>query len=125
MPEKPQAFRAKRAKRRGTMMTLKPTDIHTAGGMSTHHAKKRGGQDPGEMGFADRTVSACHPPGQGLTARSLKLPTPGMGSSLSRRKTLPVEAAVGYRKEGSPKHTRGRGDVPALRASKKLTRRGR
>jgi hypothetical protein len=60
-----------------------------------------------------------------LTARSRKLPAPELGSSTSRAKTLPVEAAAGYRKDGTRKKTTGRGDVTPLKASKKLTRPSR
>lgn len=40
-------------------------------------------------------------------------------------KTIPVEAAAGYRKDGTRKKTTGRGDVSPLKASKKLTRPSR
>jgi hypothetical protein len=60
-----------------------------------------------------------------LTAKSRKLPALGRGSSTSRTKTLPVEAAAGYRKDGTRKKTTGRGDVTPLKASKKLTRPSR
>jgi hypothetical protein len=125
MPEKPQAFRAKTAKKKGTTMALKATDVQEAGGLSTHKAKKIGGKDLGEVGFMDRNVSPRKPPGRGLTAKSRKLPLPETGSSTSRRKTLPAEAAVAYRKEGTRKRTTGRGDASPLKASKKLTKPGR
>jgi len=125
MPEKPQAFRAKTAKKKGTTMALKATDIHEAEGQSMHKAKKLGGRDLGGAGFLDRSVSPRKPPGRGLTAKSRKLPLPETGSSTSRRKTLPVEAAVGYRKEGTRKRTTGRGDESPLKASKKLTKPSR
>jgi hypothetical protein len=123
MPEKPQAFRVKSAKKKGTTMALKATDLQEAEGLSTHKAKKIGGKEVGEVGFIDRNVSPRKPPGRGLTAKSRKLPLPELGSSTSRRKTLPAEAAVGYRKEGTRKHTTGRGgDQTPLKASKSLTR---
>jgi hypothetical protein len=123
MPEKTPAFRAKSAKKKGATMALKATDVHAALGLSTHKAKKIGGpREIGEVGFADRNVSPRTPPGRGLTARSRKLPLPELGSSTSRRKTLPVEAAAGYRKEGLRKKTTGRGDETPLKASKKLTK---
>lgn len=125
MPEKTQAFRAKSAKKKGTTMALKATDVGAAGGMSTHRAKKKGGKMMGDVAFDDRSVSPRKPPGRGLTAKSRKLPALGLGSSTSRVKTIPAEAAAGYRKDGTRKKTTGRGDVPALKASKKLTRPSR
>jgi len=125
MPEKTQAVRAKAAKKKGTTMALKASDIDMAGGMSTHKAKKQGGKDLGEVGFSDRSVSPRKPPGRGLTTKSRKLPLPETGSSTSRRKTIPAEAAVGYRKDGTRKRTTGRGDASPLKASKKLTKPGR
>lgn len=126
MPEKTQAFRAKAAKKKGTTMALKATDVQGAGGLSTHKAKKLGGREEvGEVGFADRSVSPRRPPGRGLTAKSRKLPLPELGSSTSRRKTLPSEAAAGYRKEGTRKRTTGRGDASPLKAAKVLTRQKR
>ncbi|MDY7230128.1 hypothetical protein [Hyalangium rubrum] len=125
MPEKTQAFRAKSAKKKGTTMALKATDVGVAEGMSSHQAKKKGGKDLGEVEFSDRSVSPRRPPGRGLTAKSRKLPLPELGSSTSRRKTLPSEAAAGYRKEGTRKRTTGRGDASPLKASKKLTRPSR
>jgi hypothetical protein len=122
MPEKTQAFRAKTAKKKGSTMQLKATDVHVADGLSTHKAKKIGSQVLPEVGFEDRSVSPRKPPGRGLTAKSRKLPLPELGSSTSRRKTLPAEAAAGYRKEGTRKRTMGRGDESPLKASKKLTR---
>ncbi len=122
MPEKTQAFRAKTAKKRGSTMQLKASDVHAAVGLSTHKAKKLGSRALPEVGFEDRSVSPRKPPGRGLTARSWKLPLPELGSSTSRRKTLPAEAAVGYRKEGTRKRTTGRGDESPLKASKRLTR---
>jgi hypothetical protein len=126
MPEKTQALRAKAAKKKGTTMALKATDVLAAGGMSPHRAKKKGGRDEGEVEFEDRSVSSRKPPGRGLTAKSRKLPVPeGGSSSSSRRKTLPVEAAAAYRKEGTPKKTTGRGDATPLKAAKVLTRQKR
>jgi hypothetical protein len=122
MPEKTQAFRAKAAKKKGTTMQLKATDVDAAGGMSTHKAKKKRGLDQASVGFEDRSVSPRKPPGRGLTAKSKKLPLPELGSSTSRRKTLPAEAAAGYRKDGTRKRTTGRGDASPLKASKKLTK---
>jgi hypothetical protein len=74
------------------------------------------------VGFEDRSVSPRKPPGRGLTAKSKKLPLPELGSSTSRRKTLPAQAAAGYRKDGTRKRTTGRGDASPLKASKKLTK---
>jgi hypothetical protein len=125
MPEKTQSFRAKTAKKKGSTMALKATDVGAAEGMSTHRAKKQGGKLMGEVAFDDRSVSPRKPPGRGLTAKSRKLPMPELGSSTSRVKTLPVEAAAGYRKDGTRKRTTGRGDVTPLKASKRLTRPSR
>jgi hypothetical protein len=122
MPEKTLGFRSKTAKKKGTTLALKASDIHVAEGLSPHKAKKLGSRDLGEIGFADRNVSPRKPPGRGLTAKSRKLPLPELGSSTSRRKTLPVEAAAGYRKEGTRKKTTGRGDMTPLKAGKALTR---
>jgi len=122
MPEKTQAFRAKSAKKKGTTMALKATDIGAAEGMSTHRAKKKGGKRMGDVAFDDRSVSPRRQPGRGLTTKSRKLPVEGLGSSTSRVKTIPVEAAAGYRKDGTRKKTTGRGDASPLKASKKLTR---
>lgn len=117
MPEKTLATRAKQAKKKGTTMRRKATDVHAAYGESTHRAKKsRDTLD--DVGFADRRVSPRKPPGMGLTAKSKKLPVPEGGSSTSRRKTLPTAAAAAYRKEGTPKRTTGRGDTPPLKAGK-------
>jgi hypothetical protein len=122
MPEKTQAFRARAAKKKGSTMTLKASDLHAAEGLSPHKAKKMRVPEQASVGFEDRSVSPRKPPGRGLTLRSRKLPLPELGSSTSRRKTLPAEAAAGYRKEGSRKRTTGRGDVTPLKASKKLTK---
>lgn len=122
MPEKTLGFRSKTAKKKGSTLALKASDIQLAEGLSTHKAKKIGGRDLGEVGFEDRNVSPRRPPGRGLTAKSRKLPLPETGSSTSRRKTLPAEAAAGYRKEGTLKRTTGRGDVTPLKAGKALTR---
>ena len=122
MPEKTQAFRAKAAKKKGTTMALKATDVGAAGGMSTHRAKKKGGKRLGEVATEDRSVSPRRQPGRGLTGKSAKLPLPELGSSTSRVKTIPAEAAAGYRKDGTRKKTTGRGDETPLKASKKLTR---
>jgi FtsZ-interacting cell division protein ZipA len=122
MPEKSQSFRAKRAKKQGTVMKLKASDVHETEGLSTHRAKKIESWPQGNLEFADRSVSPRQRSGQGLTAKGVKLPLPETGSSTSRRKTLPAQAAVGYRKEGRRKLTTGRGDVKLLQASKRLTR---
>ncbi|NVI97364.1 hypothetical protein HV824_04425 [Myxococcus sp. AM009] len=125
MPEKSQTERVKRAKRQGTTLELKPTDVHLSSEDSTHHAKKSGRRALGKRTFADRSVSPRHAPGTGLTAKSRKLPEPEPGqSSTSRRKTLPSAAAVAYRKEGRPKKTTGRGDTTPLKAGKVYKRAG-
>ncbi|MFP2932404.1 hypothetical protein ACLESO_46100 [Pyxidicoccus sp. 3LG] len=125
MPEKTRAVRAKAAKKKGTTMELKATDVHRAGADSTHKAKKSGRRTLGRVGFEDRAVSPRKPPGSGLTTKSSKLPAPELGaSSMSRRKTLPAEAAVAYRKEGRAKRTTGRGDETPLKAGKAYKRGG-
>ncbi|AEI64092.1 hypothetical protein [Corallococcus macrosporus] len=125
MPEKSQTERVKRAKRQGTTLELKPTDVHRAGTDSAHRAKKSGRRALGKQAFADRNVSPRHAPGTGLTAKSRKLPEPEPGqSSTSRRKTLPSAAAAAYRKEGRPKKTTGRGDTTPLKAGKVYKRTG-
>ncbi len=125
MPEKSQAERVKRAKRQGTTLELKPTDVHRAGADSAHKAKKSGRRAIGKQTFQDRSVSPRRAPGQGLTAKSRKLPEPEPGqSSTSRRKTLPTVAAAAYRKEGRLKKTTGRGDTTPLKAGKAYRRAG-
>ncbi|MCP3140101.1 hypothetical protein [Pyxidicoccus xibeiensis] len=124
MPEKTRAVRAKAAKKKGTTMELKATDVRRAGAESPHKAKKSGRRALGNVGFEDRSVSPRKAPGTGLTAKSRKLPVPELGSSTSRRKTLPAEAAVAYRKEGTPKRTTGRGDATPLKAGKAYKSKG-
>ncbi|WP_163991585.1 hypothetical protein [Pyxidicoccus caerfyrddinensis] len=124
MPEKTRAVRVKNAKKRGTTLALKATDVGQAAGESTHKAKKSGRLALGSADFQDRTVSPRSAPGKGLTAKSRKLPVPELGSSTSRRKTLPSAAAVAYRKEGTAKRTTGRGDTTPLKAGKVYKRRG-
>ncbi|GEM_PF-1709215 len=125
MPEKSQTERVKRAKRQGTTLELKPTDAHLTGADSAHKAKKSGRRAIGKRTFEDRSVSPRHAPGEGLTAKSRKLPEPEPGqSSASRRKTLPSVAAAAYRKEGRPKKTTGRGDTSPLQAGKAYKRTG-
>lgn len=118
MPEKTQATRAKQAKKKGSTMQLKASDVGAAYGESPHHAKKSSGKLGTAVTFSDRNVSPRKPPGKGLAAKSRKLPVVGGGSSTSRRKTLPTVAAAGYRKGGEPKRTTGRGDVSPLKAGK-------
>lgn len=124
MPEKTRATRVKQAKKKGTTLTLKATDVGRAAGESTHKAKKGGRLALGSAEFVDRTVSPRHEPGKGLTAKGRKLPVPELGSSTSRRKTLPSMAAAAYRKEGPAKRTTGRGDTTPLKAGKAYKRRG-
>ncbi len=124
MPEKTRGVRAKMAKKKGTTMALKATDVGRAAGENAHKAKKSGRRALGDTDFQDRTVSPRSAPGKGLTAKSRKLPVPESGSSTSRRKTLPAAAAVAYRKEGTAKRTTGRGDTAPLKAGKAYKRRG-
>jgi hypothetical protein len=102
MPEKTRETRVKRAKAKGTTVTLKASDTGETGGLSSHAAKKSRGVT-GRAKVADRSVSRRRPPGEGKTAQSLKLPLPETGSSDSRRRTLPDEAAATYRKGGRRK----------------------
>lgn len=124
MPEKTRAVRAKAAKKKGTTMALKATDVGQAAGESPHKAKKSGRRAMGSADFEDRTVSPRSEPGKGLTAKSRKLPVPELGSSTSRRKTLPAAAAAAYRKEGTAKRTTGRGDTTPLQAGKAYKGKG-
>ena len=124
MPEKTRAVRVKSAKKKGTTLALKAKDVGRAAGESTHKAKKSGRRALGSTDFEDRNVSPRSAPGKGLTAKGRKLPVPELGSSTSRRKTLPAEAAVAYRKEGTAKRTTGRGDTTPLKAGKAYKGRG-
>jgi hypothetical protein len=103
MPEKTKQVRAKRAKAKGTPMTLKASDTGDVGARSAHGAKKSRGVT-GRAKTPDRAVSRRRPPGEGKTAQSQKLPLPETGSTTSRRRTLPAEAAAGYR-EGHRRKT--------------------
>jgi hypothetical protein len=108
MPEKSLETRARAAKKKGTPVMLKDTDVGRAGGRSSHAVKKsRGIAADGpralKAGFEDRSVSTRRSPGQGKASRGKSLPLPEGGSSSSRRKTLPTVAAAAYRKDGSPK----------------------
>jgi hypothetical protein len=96
MPEKTKQVRAKRAKAKGTTMTVKASDTGDVGALSSHAAKKSRGV-AGRTRFTDRSVSRRRPPGEGKTARSIKLPAPETGSTTSRRETIPDEAATQYR----------------------------
>lgn len=118
MPEKTLATRAKQAKKKGTTLRRKATDVGAAAGKSRRSVKKSS-RTAGDVGFADRNVSPRSAPGKGLTARSKKLPVAEGGrSSTSRRKTLPTAAAAAYRKDGTRKRTTGRGDTSPLKAGK-------
>ncbi len=117
MPEKTLAARAKQAKKKGTTLRRKATDVGAAAGKSPRQAKKSR-SNVGDVGFADRTVSPRSAPGTGLRTKSKKLPVAEGGSSTSRRKTLPAAAAAAYRKDGTPKRTTGRGDESPLKAGK-------
>lgn len=118
MPEKTLAARAKQAKKKGTTLRRKATDVGAAAGKSPRQAKKSRG-NMGDVGFADRNVSPRSAPGTGLRAKSKKLPVAEGGrSSASGRKTLPTAAAAAYRKDGTRKRTTGRGDASPLKAGK-------
>ena len=109
MPEKSLETRARAAKKKGTPVMLKDTDVGRAGGRSNHALKKSGGiasDGPRALKaeFEDRSVSTRRSPGQGKNAKRKAVPLPeGGASSSSRRKTLPSAAAAAYRKDGSPK----------------------
>ncbi|MCI0569722.1 MAG: hypothetical protein L0Y66_03140 [Myxococcaceae bacterium] len=105
MPEKPRVERERRAKARGVPVAVKERDVTGARRMSTHAAKKSGGM-VSRAGFDDRNVSIARSPGMGKRRRGVELPLPdAIGSSASRRKTLPSKAAAAYRKEGRRKAT--------------------
>ncbi|HEX8439623.1 hypothetical protein [Archangium sp.] len=97
MPEKTKQARAKRAKAKGTTVTVKATDIGDVPAGKSAHALKKSRGIVGRAAAADRSVSRRRPPGEGKTAQSLKLPVPETGSSTSRRRTIPDEAAAQYR----------------------------
>ncbi len=97
MPEKTKQRRARSAKASGTTMTVKASDTgDVPAGKSTHALKKSRGVI-GRARATERTVGQRRPPGEGKTAQSLKLPLPETGSTTSRRKTIPDEAATRYR----------------------------
>lgn len=104
MPEKTRQLRARRAKAKGTTMTLKASDTGDIPAGKSAHALKKSHGITGRTRFTERSVSRRRPPGEGKTAQSLHLPLPETGSSTSRRKTIPAEAAVQYR-EGHRRKT--------------------
>jgi hypothetical protein len=97
MPEKTKQRRAKTAKAKGTTMTLKASDTGDVPAGKSAHALKKSRGIVGRAAAADRSVSRRRPPGEGKRAQSLKLPVPETGSSTSRRRTIPDEAAAQYR----------------------------
>jgi hypothetical protein len=103
MPEKTKQVRAKRAKAKGTTMTLKASDTGDIPAGKSAHALKKSRGITGRTPFTDRAVSRRRPPGEGQTAQSLHLPLPETGSSPSRRKTIPDEAAAQYRHDARRK----------------------
>jgi hypothetical protein len=126
MPEKSLETRARAAKKKGTPVMLKDTDVGRAGGRSSHAVKKsRGIASDGpralKAGFEDRSVSTRRSPGRGKGARGKTLPLPEGGSSSSRRKTLPTAAAAAYRKDGSPKRPSSEAGVRRKTASTRGT----
>src|SRR4051794_34291434 len=64
MPEKTQAERAKRAKRRGTSIMVKDSDLERVGLRSMHGAKRPSGAVE-KADFSDRSTSVKRSPGQG------------------------------------------------------------
>ncbi|MFY0572184.1 hypothetical protein ACN28E_51285 [Archangium lansingense] len=97
MPEKTQQSRAKRAKAKGTTVTVKASDVGDVPAGKSAHALKKSRGIVGTARSSERSVSRRRPPGEGKTAQSLKLPLPETGSTTSRRKTIPNEAATQYR----------------------------
>ncbi|MCY1082722.1 hypothetical protein [Archangium lansingense] len=97
MPEKTQQSRAKRAKAKGTTVTVKASDVGDVPAGKSAHALKKSRGIVGTARSNERSVSRRRPPGEGKTAQSLKLPLPETGSTTSRRKTIPNEAATQYR----------------------------
>lgn len=97
MPEKTKQVRAKRAKAKGTTVTVKATDVGDVPAGKSAHALKKSGGIVGRARTTERSVSQRRPHGEGKTAQSIKLPVPETGSSTSRRRTIPDEAAATYR----------------------------
>ena len=97
MPEKTKQLRAKRAKAKGTTMTVKASDTGDIPAGKSAHALKKSRGIVGRDRMTESSVSPRRPPGEGKTAQSLKLPLPETGSSTSRRRTIPDEAAAQYR----------------------------
>lgn len=104
MPEKTKQLRAKRAKAKGTTMTLMAADTGRVPAGKSAHALKKSRAIVGSVATTERAVSRRRPPGEGRTAQSLHLPLPETGGSTSRRKTIPAEAASQYR-EGHRRKT--------------------
>ncbi|HZI04111.1 MAG TPA: hypothetical protein VEZ71_08825 [Archangium sp.] len=102
MPEKTKQVRSKTAKAKGTTLTVKASDIGDVPAGKSAHALKKSRGIIGRASTTERSVSRRRAPGEGKTAQSLKLPLPETGSSTSRRKTIPDEAAA-YRREERPK----------------------
>lgn len=97
MPEKTKQLRAKRAKAKGTTITVKASDTGAVPAGKSAHALKKSRGIVGSARLTERSVSRRRPPGEGKTAQSIQLPLPETGSSTSRRKTIPDEAAATYR----------------------------
>ena len=109
MPEKSLGIRKKAAKKKGTPVMLKDSDVGAGAGRSKHSLKKSSGiaavgARAMKAEFEDRSVSTRRSPGMGKSTRRKAVPLPeGGASSSSRRKTIPTQAAAAYRKDGSPK----------------------
>ena len=97
MPEKSKQLRARRAKAKGTPLTVMASDTGDIPAGKSAHALKKSRAIVGTARTTERSVSRRRPPGEGKTAQSLKLPLPETGSTTSRRKTIPDEAAAQYR----------------------------
>ena len=97
MPEKTKQLRAKRAKAKGTTMTVMAADTGDVPAGKSAHALKKSRSIVGRTATTERSVSRRRAPGEGKTAQSLKLPLPETGSTTSRRRTIPDEAATQYR----------------------------
>lgn len=99
MPEKSLQARARRAKAKGTTITLKDSDTGEAFGLSRHAAKKSK-HVAAVKSFAERSVSPRRAPG---TGRRKAATLDALGAATSGRKARPVEAAAAYRKSGARK----------------------
>lgn len=102
MPQRKPQDRARRAKARGTTMSVKVTDVRDTGARSNHANKKSKGVLR-ERSFYSRSVSPGSPPGEGV---SRNLP----------QDEHPEGAARNFRKSGRKKTpSLDRGSMPVAR----------